>query len=524
MSWYKLYTSFLIGVLFADAACAVHLGAASFGERWGVQSNGTGDPLEDFVLDGGIGKSNYGTHGDEGAVTAVFATKVTEGGVLMCPYQFQCHNERRERTTWTEYHKPSAGDKTQLECEWFCEAGYYGAECSVTDASTRPARCDNTIYTKESRYSAIRQRRSGGSVTNYEGAIAAFASAYTGFDEEVDVVLGVVRFLEHGVVLAPIHVECGRDNWDDIDSYVKQIVVVGSKRLLCAEGYTPDSSGQNCIPIDADVCETSDLIMCSNFDKTMYSGARHKLQTGNGCAKYFCRQEGTAFAARGDTNCVDCAGGTVKGGTSPDDGTCVVCKSGQYFNSQTAMCEMSGAMTKTDIQYGYAKTKNTARWPVSSQCWTKVTPAEYVACIQNTVLTAGGGASETSDYTLVLSNLKKPNDVTVAGFWVNGGASTVGGTSGGLGGSTGVASSGGAASTAGLGTSFAGGTTGTSSGGAAAGTGSAGSSGANYAQTASGSYYNNPNTKAHEPVGGPVSFQTAGSLGGPAVVSPGKTF
>lgn len=375
----KILVAFiLMGFAFTMPANAINVASGARG-WWGYDGGtGTNGSAGDFIIAGAIGKTgSHGTHGDEWAVVGMVANTIVEHGGYFCPYQVQCANKYGKKKTWTMYYHPN-GYSTN-KCAWLCEPGYGGTNC-LSQTST-PARCDTTPQNTASggKFSGISLKTSGGDANQKEWEVTGFNQ--WGSDPECDVILGVIKYLEHGVIAAPVQICCGRNNWKSIDSFVNTVAAAtGSQKLLCASGYTANAAGNDCEPISADLCATQDMTFCANFPRNGYNSARHTIETtSTGCVKYFCAETGKAFPSLGSTECEECSTG-VKGGSNPNNGVCVKCDTGQYFDKTSGSCMSADAYTKTDMQYGKGQTKNST--DVDNQCWTKTTPDEYRACVE----------------------------------------------------------------------------------------------------------------------------------------------
>jgi len=117
----------------------------------------------------------------------------------------------------------------------------------------------------------------------------------------------------------------------------------------------------------------------SGFDETLH---RFIQLDGETCFQYRCMDAGQAFAS--DTNrssCVDCVA-NMRSGISPINGVCIECEVGKIFDANarsSGFCVTAQSFTKTDLQYGKGKSKNTAS--LKEQCWPLVTTSEYKACV-----------------------------------------------------------------------------------------------------------------------------------------------
>ncbi len=369
-----IFTIFVLAFASSAQAISVVGGARNWWSYDGSKS--TTGPAGDFMISGSLGKAGmHGTFNDEWAIVGVIAKTIVQHGGYFCPYQIQCANKRKEKKTWTMYYRPNGYNG--VGCTWICEPGYSGENCL---SQKTPTSCDTKSYKTGSgqKFGGLSLKTSGGDADQKENEVSGFNQ--WGSDPESDVLLGVVKFLEHGVIAGPVQIRCGRNNWKEIDSYVEAVnASTGNQKILCANGYKANDSGTDCEPVSADVCATQNMTFCANFPREKYNSAIHTIQSAGSCAKYFCTDTNMAFPAVGDTSCAECSTG-VKGGPSKTNGVCIKCKTGEYFNAAGDVCASAAAFTKTDLQYGKDKTKNNST--VANQCWTKATPDEYSNCMR----------------------------------------------------------------------------------------------------------------------------------------------
>ena len=63
-----------------------------------------------------------------------------------------------------------------------------------------------------------------------------------------------------------------------------------------------------------------------------------------------------------------------------------MCDLGYIFDETAAnsgYCAKAKEYTKTDLQYGDGRTKNTANMSLADQCWTDPSPDRYRQCVFN---------------------------------------------------------------------------------------------------------------------------------------------
>jgi|GEM_PF-3442932 len=397
MSLHKAFLSALLGMAVMMPAHAINV-KKDMRSAWGYtkRDNCPAENAPDFIIAGTLGKTGqHGTHSDEWGIVAMIAKKIVAHGGYFCPYQLQCANQRKNKKSWTMYYRPNG--YTDGKCVWLCEPGYAGENCA---AASGDASCDHTSYTTTSggKFSGLSLKTTGGSAGQVESEVAGFDAwyqkkKYCGADfgskkNEIDVLLGVTKFLEHGVMIGPVRVQCQRVNWKDNDSYVETVKKeTGRHVLACASGYEPNSQYTDCVPTskcaptvaEAVTDPTAGVTFCDGFPEGSFNPATHYLKNVGSCSKFFCTQPGQAYPSAGAFECIECATG-IKGGPHPTNGQCVVCQTGQFFNADSGECQAAAAYSKTDMVYGKGQTRNTVP-NVLDQCWPKVTPDEYKVCV-----------------------------------------------------------------------------------------------------------------------------------------------
>lgn len=389
-----LSSLFVIGAFFGaiTSANAIHVAAESVSRAWGYDRNTNVETLGtygDFIIDGSLTRQSVGTWSDEGAIVAVIATQVNEHGGYFCPYQIQCANKRKNTHSWTLYYQPNGFNASK--CAWLCEAGYSGSGCQKAyhvDTSME------TVDVIKNLRNGITRKTSGKDQDNYEGNVTGFNTWYklvhtnaNDFGEQ-DVILGAVKFLDHGIIAAPVLVGCDWDNWKDVTSWVGKVgLMSNTQKLLCKQGYRPNKTNSDCELATQDVLEKDNPVFCGNFPESGYNANLHRLvkKTDDNCNIYVCKDPNKAFPEAGKTDeCVDCAT-SIRGGPSSHDGTCVVCSQlGEYFDVNSGDCKPAEAFTHLDLQFGRGMSKGDYENSVREQCWTMGSPDEYKKCVYGT--------------------------------------------------------------------------------------------------------------------------------------------
>lgn len=379
-----------LGCGVSDSFAWVSRSRPDLSKYWGYTagsfSRGGGD-TGDFMIGGALNEwgSGAGTFDDEGGIIGVIAQKIVEHGGYFCPYQMQCANCRKCHQTWTRYLLPKgipSFHAKRNKCAWLCEAGWSGKGCA--EQTSYMTKLDNTnTNTAGGRFSGISIRTSGGGQFDVSAGVIEELD-YKEFENGNSmVVVGVTKFLTHGVIAQPVYLQCTRYNWKHNDSAMTHLeLAAGTAKLLCASGYKPNADNSDCEMFDPNMETLQQLTFCSNFPADKYDAEKHEIENDptNNCAKYFCKDSSQAFAGRGDTNCVDCAN-NILGGVSLVDGTCKKCELGQYFDQETDACASANVYTKTDVRYGKGNTQSSKTF--ENHCWPIVQPSEFKECVEN---------------------------------------------------------------------------------------------------------------------------------------------
>lgn len=320
--------------------------------------------------------------GDDYGTLMMVARDVNANGAKFCVTTV--YGDRNKRGPgWTLYAEPAQGTK----CIWLCKNGYTGEGCQSTTVSG----CDSTLL-KSTDFDGYSMSRSVG----VESSIYMFhwdEQQGCGMNSylEHDMVLGISDWLPsgHGAVAQAFVVRAGRGAWKEPVAWV-EIWPVGEKTVVCKNGYKPNTANTDCEAIDENECAKSQ--MCSGWNSGAFNQETMIMEYTESCANdtgstggyiYKCKEAGKAFVSATDKTCADCAT-NLRGGISPQDGTCVKCDLGKIFNSDAASsnyCVEARALTKTDLQYGSGKTKNSLL-DLGDQCWTISDPEEYKNCVK----------------------------------------------------------------------------------------------------------------------------------------------
>lgn len=386
-----LFCAFLGVVMFGTDACAYSVKKTTdvMKRQWGVLdgSYGTGNDYGtsqpgggDFILDGGVGKVKKGSYGDEYALKAVVATQIVEHGGLFCPKQIQCTNKRKKNWSHMEFYDLEGF--SQEKCLWLCEDGYVGVGCAEQVAVT-PAM---TTAVKQV-FSGVSIKTKGGRLDDTGAGISVFYAGTADKDRDRIVLLGLTNIIEHGAYALPIYLSCKEEGYKDNVSYIGETKVYQNikPKLLCAEGYMPNSTQTACELVTAATLEVKQRVsesgkeFCTGWDEAKYDPTIHEIDLSGDCIRFLCRDGTKAFPGGGDFSCVECAG-SIRGGQDTETGECVKCdKIGDVFVQSKNACEPAKTYTTSQLKYGGEGAKKP---DVEDECWTEVDPSKYKKCVK----------------------------------------------------------------------------------------------------------------------------------------------
>lgn len=329
-------------------------------------------------------KTTHGTYWDEWGIIGAVAVKVVPHGGYFCLRQIQCANLSGKR--WVTFFDNTSFGATDT-CYWLCEDGFSGEWCKESHGDEL---CDVQKYQSSEIFPKIVYRQEGGWIANVSVPLFLEETAKFLSGNSSAGVVGIIEYKDHGVIAAPIRIFCDvyngvpRGDGKDTclrDSFYERTTI----KVLCASGYKSNPEKNDCVPINPEICRDGYTpSFCEGY--TQYNSKIHtaKWDKNNQCFKYLCKRQLTGFRSQTDHNCKICA---TKFSYKEvffltgvnDNGLCVNCETGQYFNNKTKQCEQAVSYNKTDLQYGKGRTYNS---PFANQCWLNVVTSEYVDCME----------------------------------------------------------------------------------------------------------------------------------------------
>lgn len=321
--------------------------------------------------------------GDDMGVLMLVAREANENGARFCPTTIYAEKKKRG-DAWTLYAEPAQGAQP---CYWLCKPGYGGESCQ----STTPTGCDSAPFRRDD-FNTLTMARD----PQVESAIAMFhwnqydhcnASGISSQKQEHDMILAVSDWLPggHGAWAAPFVIRAEREGKKSQKGGINAWPAAEAT-LLCKNGYTANAAGNDCVPIDESACALTQ--MCSNWPSNDFDATTMALEFNDnmGCYTYKCREKGYAFPSNADRTCQPCTE-NLRGGPSPEDGTCVHCDIGYIYDSEspsTGYCVKAAGYDKAAMQYGTGQSKAT---PLNNQCWMIAEAEAYSDCVKHGVTT-----------------------------------------------------------------------------------------------------------------------------------------
>lgn len=311
-----------------------------------------------------------------GGINGLVAVNIYENGGYFCPVRISRDTNSVGTNSAFIY---SARDTTN--CKTICKPEYQGTECNTK--TTNNTTCTATDY--ESFFQDTIKTLTGfnrivsqsmnifGSGTNSGTSVQNGQTYYTD-------TLGIIDFVENGVVVAPIRFS--------ISSAGAIARTSPNSTILCATGYIVDNNkcvkSENC-STGTQEPNASDYNACRGYNMDKYDATIHVLKTktqdnctdagiinichGSETCTYFECRDGYGTDPNDSTKCISC-GSDIRSGTT-SGGTCVTCPKGEYYD-KTAFDYCSPA---TEIS------KSRMERHSGVDCWPKTDKSDYKDCV-----------------------------------------------------------------------------------------------------------------------------------------------
>ncbi len=302
------------------------------------------------------------------------ARTINSDSAYFCPTVISSDADRKPKSIPTVYYEPyrGAGD-----CYWLFKNASGNSECDASLINSK-------------RHEDVVMKKPGKGLTNIEDRIPMFElNVYdkcgSNVKQEHDLVLAIVGWTPsgHGAFVDGLTVRVQRTDWDRKPKPWLGVILrkSGNQKLLCAKGFTPNSSGTDCVSANDEICRTGKPF-CAGYAGN-FSAAQHKEVGGTSCDTFRCSAAGFGFKSATDYTCAECLVGTRTGINK--DGVCETCAVGYLFDSSIQSCKVAA---KVSLNTFTSKTLGTALKSGgyvansgSNKCWTRTLPEEFKSCI-----------------------------------------------------------------------------------------------------------------------------------------------
>lgn len=366
---------------------------------WNWGNPGTSDTVLESSADTKfeISKSVLGSGATYRAFVALIAHEVTPHGAKFCLEEVVGY--RSGGYHYNAYQNPFVpGD---FQCAWFCEPGYDGIGCSQSSGGATA--CDSVDY--EQAYSNLKSNASPSKLGDRPGNAdkVKFFNRYTATRSyEQHVVLGAIEFKKHGIVAQPMLISAnGTDSYWGISTGPAS---GGIQKTLCAMGYTKND---NC-DLSSTSCNTNvpwcrywrenkewGQYVVRGYDSNIHYkepdeewvDPKNQDKGRQSCYKPKCKN---GFDFGTDLQCSSCTddimGGFCDSEENLNNGQCMKCNVGQWFDKQTCTCkQMSKIFDKKFLETGPYDNK---------QCWSIADIVDYKACVTGETEDTSGSSGD----------------------------------------------------------------------------------------------------------------------------------
>lgn len=303
--------------------------------------------------------SDKGTYGNsKGAIVLVMARKIYDNGGYFCATQIQTGSIGDVRYKWIDYIKDD-----KFFCFTVCKAGFFGASCERSSGVVAVNRNKLNFGTLD----VITSGNESNIITEETEVFADSSLDPSSTLTAKHIILGMVKLLEHGIIVAPIEVVAEIDKLGT-NGKIISAKSNGENTLLCRSGYYANSDNTDCVDRAQHVAET----MCEGFDgfkESMHE--KYQESKSSKCSKFYCKDSGYGFKSTNDKTCIECEGDALAYVNSY--GLCDKCQKGEIANESRDGCIKEGDLTK----YSQSEMKKRGE----RECWLETDPRRFAGCV-----------------------------------------------------------------------------------------------------------------------------------------------
>ena len=329
-----------------------------------------------------------GTHHDEKAIVLDIARKIFKNGAKFCTTQIQASNSDWGQWAWLSYFHNSGN----YNCKIFCKYGYDpDTNCEEKLTGTSESNCQTDYEDIFTSHPLMKNTGESGKLSKDEMEVFDFknetgsgtSNQPAGDKNTKHIVLGIVKRINNGIVVAPIEI-WGRRGLANMNaqSWVRSASTNDATTTLCVPGYKPTENEtceqtNECKQKEKDA-ENDKIDWCPGY--TYYNSEQHNIkisydsQNKPNCRYYRCKQSNYGWKENTNHKCDEC---TTDAKSGIFHGACITCPSGQVFTKNTNTgCKPATPYTQKDMQHGKGQPTTN-----SKKCWMETDPDKFYDCV-----------------------------------------------------------------------------------------------------------------------------------------------
>ena len=311
-----------------------------------------------------------------GYINGVVAINIYKNGGYFCPIRIS--HDTNSYSFGNDNFVYYARDTS--DCKTICKPGYQGTDCNTP--TTTNTTCDDTDYTSFFQSNIKTLTGFNRTITysiNIFGSGSTYGTSIQNGQTYYTDTLGIIDFIENGVVVAPIRFS--------VSNLGASARASSNPIILCATGYIVNDNkcvkSGNC---STQSQNTTNYNACDGYDMNKYDATIHVLKTkkqginctntgfinichGSETCTYFECRDGLGVDPDDSTKCISCGSDIRSGITS--GGTCVTCEKGEYYNKNASdFCSPAMEINKSRME----------RYS-GVDCWMKTDKSDYKNCV-----------------------------------------------------------------------------------------------------------------------------------------------
>ena len=320
------------------------------------------------------GTYGYGSSDDEGSIIPVIAREIYEHGGLFGMTQMQAAWTNRLGTgqpRWIDFF-----DQDEYKRQVVCESGWSGTKCEKHEYDCSDLSIDYKTELNnplDGKYRILSGEQDGRITSEID--VFDYLDGYYGSsnnlpdgnfsdsktDEHYSVVLAVIEIKPHALIVGPTKVSANKN------TITKAFSKKDSYKVLCAPGYTENSTHDDCVMAPECAESITNQNWCPSWNDSKYDETQHKLVSVGGCKQFRCKNENYGFETWTNKKCVPCGSGKSleKKGIGVN-GACLDCDGeNEFYYKKEQRCVRMQKITKDKMR----------------ACFMKTDPDEFKTCV-----------------------------------------------------------------------------------------------------------------------------------------------